>query len=72
MKINRNEKTHRKISELCAGAVFTHNEEVYMLIVGIDTVTYEFNAVNLISGESSYFDGHIFVVPCPNAVLDLG
>ena len=39
MKINRNEKIHRKISELSVGAAFNYDEEVYMLIVGIDAAT---------------------------------
>ena len=71
MKINRNEKIHRKISELSSGAVFNYGEEVYMLIVGIDTATQEFNAINLVDGDATYFDGSMFVLPHPNASLTL-
>ena len=71
MKINRNEKIHRKISELSSGAVFNYGEEVYMLIVGIETATQEFNAINLVDGDATYFDGSMFVLPHPNASLTL-
>ena len=72
MKINRNEKIHRKISELSSGAVFNYGEEVYMLIVGIDAAeAHEFNAINLVDGDATYFDGSMFVLPHPNASLTL-
>ena len=71
MKINRNEKIHRKISELSPGAVFNYGEEVYMLIVGIDAATQEFNAINLVDGDATYFDGSMFLLPHPNASLTL-
>ena len=71
MKINRNEKIHRKISELSSGAVFNYGEEVYMLIVGIAAATQEFNAINLVDGDATYFDGSMFVLPHPNASLTL-
>lgn len=71
MKINRNEKFHRKISELSAGAVFNYDEEVYMLIAGIETATHNFNAIDLVNGDATYFDGSMFVLPRPDASLTL-
>ena len=79
MKIERKKKNEKRFCSLVRGEVFECENNFYMKIEPVDTDYNEnygvydttYNAVNLYSGESEWFNSDCLVETFPNAILQI-
>ena len=79
MKIERKKVNAKRFSSIPVGEVFEYDSNPYMKIESVDTDYNEnygvydtkYNAVNLYSGESEWFNSDCLVETFPNAILQI-